>query len=159
MFFAGCTHGDIRLVGSRSGVSSSTQGRVEVCVNNRWGTVCDDSWSTFDARVACRQLGYSDIGKCHLKKMGVVCKRQLMRKHHSVLSVSSLTLDLHDTASFPALVLQYSMIKYVVDRWKNPVWLVYYSLCGALSPQAQFLSYDSACACMLYVQECIMAAD
>ena len=56
----GCTHGNIRLVGTGT---SSTRGRVEVCVNNRWGTVCDDSWSTFDARVACRQLGYSDIGE------------------------------------------------------------------------------------------------
>ena len=56
----GCTHGDIRLVGTGT---SSTRGRVEVCVNNRWGTVCDDSWSTFDARVTCRQLGYSDISK------------------------------------------------------------------------------------------------
>ena len=56
----GCTHGDIRLVGTGT---SSSRGRVEVCVNNRWGTVCDDSWSTIDARVACRQLGYSEISK------------------------------------------------------------------------------------------------
>ena len=54
---AGCVHGDIRLAGTGT---SSNRGRVEVCLNNRWGTVCDDSWSSNDARVTCRQLGYSD---------------------------------------------------------------------------------------------------
>ena len=51
--FADCTTGDIRLVNG----SSPLEGRLEICINNAWGTVCHDSFSKDDAQVVCRQLG------------------------------------------------------------------------------------------------------
>jgi len=54
----GCGHGSIRLSGS----DSDNLGRVDICLNNVWGTVCQNNWGDVDARVVCRQLGFAAAG-------------------------------------------------------------------------------------------------
>ena len=60
-----CEHGDIRLENG----ATRFEGRVEVCVNNVWGTVCDDLWGENDATVVCRQLGFSTASKFRLGQL------------------------------------------------------------------------------------------
>ena len=54
-----CDDGDIRLMDGKS----AAEGRVEICINNVWGSVCDDSWNIYDAGVVCNQLGFQSASK------------------------------------------------------------------------------------------------
>jgi deleted-in-malignant-brain-tumors protein 1 len=65
---AGCPQNSLRLQGG----ANSMTGRVEICNANVWGTVCDDFWGAPDARVACRQLGFSPTG--------LLC--QILQRHY-----------------------------------------------------------------------------
>ena len=55
----GCISGTLRLQNG----STPMEGRVEICVDNNFGTVCDDHWDILAARVVCRQLGFNDSGQ------------------------------------------------------------------------------------------------
>lgn len=48
-----CSDGSIRLVNG----PTSHDGRLEVCLNRVFGTVCETGFSSDEARVVCRSLG------------------------------------------------------------------------------------------------------
>ena len=54
-----CNDGDLHLVGG----STTKEGRLQMCMNNAWGSVCDSQgiFSRDEAKVACRQLGILQI--------------------------------------------------------------------------------------------------
>ena len=74
-----CTEGDIRL-----GIGNFTEfyttidnfeeyyfvenevarGRIEVCIGEKYGTICDNNWSFNDASAICSYLGFSFHGNC-----------------------------------------------------------------------------------------------
>ena len=43
-------------------IEDSREGRVQICYENMYGTICDDYWDTLEARLVCEQLGFTGIG-------------------------------------------------------------------------------------------------
>ena len=62
--FLACDQNAIRLMGGQS----KFEGTVELCDNGMWKTVCDRGWGVKEARVACRQLGFSEDTRSSLIK-------------------------------------------------------------------------------------------
>ena len=54
-----CQTGEIRLQDG----PNVREGRVEVCINNAWGTVCNNLFGVDDAIVTCTQMNFSSEGK------------------------------------------------------------------------------------------------
>ena len=49
-----CADWDVRLVNG----SNPLEGRLEICFNRAWGTICNTKFSSEDETVVCNQLGF-----------------------------------------------------------------------------------------------------
>ena len=38
---------------------TNSSGRVEIFLDNKWGTICDPNWEERDAQIVCRQLEFT----------------------------------------------------------------------------------------------------
>ena len=65
-----CTEGNVKeaivflqLQWKAMGGERESEGRVEICVEGFWGTVCDSGWDQREALVVCRQSGFGARGR------------------------------------------------------------------------------------------------
>lgn len=96
-----CQNGDVRLVNG-----NQFSGQVEVCGNQKWITVCNDTWDREDASVLCKQLGHSEFGEqCMQYSHGQFCSGQCPIGYNGPGSEAT-------TYCYNALFILYALVSY-----------------------------------------------
>ena len=66
-----CVDDQVRLVdGATDEQNLTMDGRLEICINNAWGTICNNNFRQVDVEVACGQLsGFQREGKAYFMRV------------------------------------------------------------------------------------------
>ena len=70
---ANCTNGEITLASG----PTYREGRVEVCMDRRWGTVCIEGWADTEAGLVCVRLGFPREGEHERTITHIYCTKEL----------------------------------------------------------------------------------
>ncbi len=65
-----------------AGAKVPNRGRIEVLVNGRWGTICDDGFDNKAANIVCRTLGYKSGVAAPVSSYGLGEWRQALVPGH-----------------------------------------------------------------------------
>ena len=69
---ANCSDGDLRLLdGMTDVVTGMMEGRLEICINQAWGSVCVDHFGSAETTVVCNFFNLTGRGVCHNHKCAV----------------------------------------------------------------------------------------
>ena len=94
-----CTDGEVRLVGG----STIREGRVEVCMDERWGTICSSNQQL--VRTVCSQLGFLSEGM-HKERIARVITKKICSStwENLVPNINNFTLRLSLNSAFTKAV-------------------------------------------------------
>ena len=110
-----------------------TSGRLEICYNNAWGTVCNSGWESHAGQLACRQLGFPQFGKSFV-----------LSKINYKVCVLTLAHNISPSASFIS-----PSSPFFAGYGTGPIFLYYIDCYGSESALSQCTStqYSSRTSC------------
>ena len=84
LFKGVCTHGNVRLVGGYS----EYEGRLELCYNGQWSTVCNNGADLrgHAATVVCSQLGFDTDGRTFMTYQFLIIITNWFQLKHDFVS-------------------------------------------------------------------------